>query len=55
LSGRGVDDALRAFDRLRSLRNRSEYCGALVKEADVDVALEHARALIDVVAREIDK
>lgn len=53
LSGRGIDDALRAFERLRSLRNRSEYRGALVKEADVDVALEHARALIEVVAREI--
>lgn len=53
LSGRGVDDALRAFDRLRSLRNRSEYRGALVKEADVDVALAHAHAVVEVVALEI--
>jgi hypothetical protein len=53
LSGRGADDALRAFDRLRSLRNRSEYRGALVKEADVDVALAHAHAVVEVVALEI--
>jgi hypothetical protein len=53
LSGRGVDDALRAFDRLRSLRNRSEYRGALVKEADVHVALAHARAVVEVVSQEI--
>ena len=55
LSGRGVDDALAAFDRLRSLRNRSEYRGALVKEADVDVALTHARAVVEVVASEVGK
>ena len=53
LSGRGVDDALRAFDRLRSLRNRSEYRGALVKEADVGVALAHAHAVVEVVAQEL--
>lgn len=53
LSGRGADDALRAFDRLRSLRNRSEYRGALVKEADVDVAPAHAHAVVEVVALEI--
>lgn len=53
LSGLGVDDPLRAFDRLRSLRNRSEYRGALVKEADVDVAMAHAHAILAVVAAEI--
>jgi hypothetical protein len=53
LSGRGVDDALRAFDGLRSLRNRSEYRGALVKEADVEVAMSHAQAVLQVVAAEL--
>jgi hypothetical protein len=53
LRGRGADDALLAFDRLRSLRNRSEYRGALVKEADVDVALAHATALVELVSLEI--
>jgi hypothetical protein len=53
LSGRGADDALRAFDRLRLLRNRSEYRGALVKEADVDVALAHAQAVVEIVALEV--
>jgi len=48
-----VDDPLRAFDRLRSLRNRSEYRGALVKEVDVDVAMAHAHAVLAVVAAEI--
>ena len=53
LSGLGVDDALGSFDLLRSLRNRSEYRGALVKEADVDVAMAHAHAVLAVVAVEI--
>lgn len=53
LSGHGADDALRAFDSLRSLRNRSEYRGALVTEADVDAAAGHAATVVDLVASEI--
>jgi hypothetical protein len=53
LSGRGMDGPLRAFDRLRSLRNRSEYRGALVKEADVDVAMAHAHAVLAGVVAEV--
>ena len=53
LRGRGIDSAVEQFDRLRSLRNRSEYRGALVTEADVSVAIAHAQAVLDVVAQEL--
>jgi len=36
------------------LRNRSEYRGALVKEADVYEAISHAQAVVDIVTGEID-
>jgi hypothetical protein len=49
LGGRGVDDALGQFDTLRALRNRSEYSGALVKEADVHEAISYAEAVLNLV------
>jgi hypothetical protein len=54
LSGRGIDTALREFDTLRSLRNRSEYRGALVREADVAEAILHAQAVLEIVAKELE-
>ncbi len=53
LGGRGVDDALQQFDTLRSLRNRSEYRGALVKEADVHEAISHAEVVLNVVEADL--
>ncbi len=54
LDRQGIDGALGEFDTLRSLRNRSEYRGALVKEADVYEAISHAQAVVDIVTGEID-
>lgn len=53
LGGRGVDDALGQFDTLRALRNRSEYGGALVKEADVHEAISYAEAVLNVVEADL--
>ena len=53
LSGRGIDSALRDFDTLRLLRNRSEYRDAFVKEADVHEAISRAQAVLDVVTEDV--
>lgn len=43
----------RAFDRIRRLRNRSQYDAFLVEEGDVAFALEHARAIVAAVAADL--
>lgn len=53
LAGLGVDTQLGTFDTLRRTRNQSEYRGALVNAADVSEAIEHARAVLIVVAGEL--
>lgn len=42
----GLAGHFRAFDRIRRLRNRSQYDALLVEEGDVAFALEHARAIV---------
>lgn len=44
---------LRAFDRVRRLRNRSQYDAVPVEGADVMYALEHARAIVAAVEAEL--
>ena len=53
LGGEGIDSDLRAFNTLRALRNRSEYGGALVREADVTQAIAYADTVLKVIADEI--
>lgn len=43
-----------AFDELRLLRNQSEYDALAVSTDDVRDALEHARALVDVIGEALD-
>ena len=44
---------LRAFDRMRRLRNRSQYDALPVDDADVGYALEHARAIVEAVEADL--
>jgi YD repeat-containing protein len=44
---------LDAFDDLRALRNQSEYDALLLDEADARDALDHARAIVDAVERDL--
>ena len=44
----------RAFDRIRRLRNRSQYDALLVEEAEVAFALEHARAIVAAVEGDLE-
>lgn len=44
---------LREFDRIRRLRNRSQYDALLVDRADVAFALDHARAIVAAVEADL--
>jgi hypothetical protein len=44
---------LRAFDRVRRLRNRSQYDAVPVDDEDVEFALEHARAIVAAVEADL--
>lgn len=44
---------IRAFDRVRRLRNRSQYDAVPVEEADVTFALEQARAIVAAVEADL--
>jgi len=48
-----VAEHFRAFDDVRKLRNRSQYDDLEVEGADVDFALEHARAIVAAVAADL--
>jgi len=43
----GLAEHFRAFDRIRRLRNRTQYDALLVEEGDVAFALQHARAIVE--------
>jgi hypothetical protein len=46
-------DALRAFDQVRRLRNRSQYDAFSVEDADVEFALEQAEAIVRAVEADL--
>lgn len=50
----GATDGLRAFDRMRRRRNRSEYGVAPAQPADVTEALGHAHAIVAAVRTDVD-
>jgi len=49
----GLAEHFRAFDDVRKLRNRSQYEALEVERADVEFALEHARAIVAAVEADL--
>ena len=53
LDNMDVTDHIEAFDDLRQLRNQSEYDALMVEPEDVRNVLDHARALIDAISKDL--
>lgn len=48
-----LEPHLDAFEDLRTLRNQSEYDALVLEQSDVQDALDHARAIVDAVERDL--